>query len=64
MFDLSVGTLRDFSLDSLTFSTNYVSSARGESNYDDDNTDWQSENHKQGSGAKGCAFVECIVNKN
>lgn len=46
-----------FLLDCLTLSSADVSCARGESNYDYDNTDWQGENHQQGSRAKGCAFV-------
>lgn len=53
-----------FFLDHLTFSVICIPSPRGESNYDDDNTNWQSENHVQRRRAQGCAFVECILNEN
>ena len=51
-------------LKKLSPSVSYVSSAGGESDYDHDKTDWQSENHKQGSSAQGRTFIECVVNEN
>jgi len=40
-----------------------VAIATGESDYDDDKADWQSEKHKPRSRAKGRTFIECIVNE-
>ena len=47
----------------LTVSVGYVPSASGEPDYDYDNTDGQSQKHKQGGSAEGSAFIECIVTK-
>jgi hypothetical protein len=41
-----------------------VAIATGESDYDDDKADWQSEKHKPRSRAKGRTFIECVVNEN
>ena len=41
----------------LLVSISLVASTSCESDYDDDKTDWQSEKHKPGNSAKGCAFV-------
>ena len=51
-------------LKKLSPSGSYVSSAGGESDYDHDKTDWQSEKHQPGSRAKGRTFIEGIVNEN
>ena len=44
--------MRDFLLDCLSGSICHVATASGESDYDDDNTDRQSQKHKPGSSAK------------
>jgi hypothetical protein len=41
-----------------------IAIATGESDYDDDKADWQSEKHKPRSRAKGRTFIECVVNEN